>query len=73
MKTNTEQPSCKWNLQWLFILICTTLVSTVSFGQPGIAPMQQLPAFPGLFAIDGYLQRQGANGDWLQAAGRLGL
>ena len=69
MKTTTEQPSCKWNLQWLFILICTTLVSTVSFGQAGNAPMQQLPAFPGFFAIDGYLQRQGVHGDWLQAAG----
>src|SRR6187399_3110653 len=69
MKQNMDFPSCKWNLLKVFILICTTLASTVSFGQPGIAPMQQLPAFPGLFAIDGYLQRQGTNGDWLQAAG----
>ena len=67
MKTTTEQPSCKWNLQRLFILICTTLVSTLSFGQAGNAPMQQLPPFPGLFAIDGFLQRQGVNGDWLGA------
>src|SRR6186713_983247 len=69
MKTNTEQPSCKWNLLKVFFLICTTLASTVSFGQAGNAPMQYLPPFPGLFAIDGYLQRQGVNGDWLQAAG----
>src|SRR5436190_1165547 len=69
MKTTTEQPSCKWNLQWLFIIICTTLVSTFSFGQAGNAPMQQLPPFPGLFAIDGFLQRQGVNGDWLAPDG----
>src|SRR6188768_2462482 len=69
MKTNTEQPSCKWNLLKVFFLICTTLASTVSFGQAGNAPMQQLPAFPGNFAIDGFVQRQGVNGDWTQAAG----
>ena len=31
--------------------------------------MQSLPFFPGPFAIDGFLQRQGASGDWLAAAG----
>ena len=70
MKTTTEQPSCKWNLQRLFILICTTLVSTFSFGQAGNAPMQSLPNFPGPFAIDGFLQRQtAAAGDWLAGPG----
>ena len=69
MKTTTEQPSCKWNLQRLFILICTTLVSTLSFAQAGNAPMQALPSFPGPFAIDGFLQRQGVNGDWLAGPG----
>jgi len=69
MKQNMDLPSCKWNLLKVFILICTTLASTVSFGQAGNAPMQQLPPFPGPFAIDGFLQRQGASGDWLAAAG----
>src|SRR4030095_10340833 len=70
MKTTTEQPSCKLNLQWLFILICTTLVSTLSFGQGGNAPMQTLPQFPGPMAIDGFLQRQTAEaGDWLAGPG----
>jgi hypothetical protein len=68
MKQNMYLPSCKWNLLKVFILICTTLVSTLSFGQAGNAPMQQLPPFPGQFAIDGFLQRQGVNGDWLAAA-----
>ena len=67
MKQNMDLPSCKWNLLKVFFLICTTLASTVSFGQAGNAPMQQLPPFPGLFAIDGFLQRQGVNGDWLGA------
>src|SRR5678815_2448562 len=65
MKTTTEQPSCKWNLQWLFSMICTTLVSTLSFGQAGNAPMQSLPNFPGPMAIDGFVTRQTAAGDWL--------
>jgi hypothetical protein len=65
MKTTTEQPACKWNLQWLFIMICTTLVSTLSYGQAGNAPMQSLPNFPGPMAIDGFVTRQGAAGDWL--------
>src|SRR6187402_393216 len=71
MKTTTEQPSCKWNLQRLFILICTTLVSTLSFAQlPQYAPMQRLPQFPGRFTIDGFLQRQvGTEGDWLAGPG----
>ena len=69
MKTSTEQPSCKLNLQWLFILICTTLVSTLSYGQAGNAPMQSLPNFPGPMAIDGYIQRQGAAGDWQAGPG----
>ena len=69
MKTSTEQPSCKWNLQWLFILICTTLVSTLSYGQTGNAPMQSLPNFPGPMAIDGFIQRQGAAGDWQAGPG----
>lgn len=69
MKTTTEQPCCKWNLQRLFILICTTLVSTLSFGQD-YAPMQALPQFPGFFTIDGFLQRQvGTQGDWLAGPG----
>src|SRR5436190_5555143 len=67
MKQNMDLPSCKWNLLKVFILICTTLASTLSFGQAGNAPMQQLPPFPGPFAIDGFLQRQGAAGDWLGA------
>jgi hypothetical protein len=69
MKTTTEQPSCKLNLQWLFILICTTLVSTLSFGQSGNAPMQSLPNFPGPMAIDGFIQRQGTAGDWQAGPG----
>ena len=47
MKQNMDLPSCKWNLLKVFILICTTLASTLSFGQAGNAPMQQLPPFPG--------------------------
>src|SRR4030095_1907578 len=31
MKTTTEQPSCKWDLQRLFTTICTMLISTVQF------------------------------------------
>src|SRR4030095_11502933 len=69
MKTTTEQPFCKWNLQRLFILICTTLVSTLSFGQAGNAPMQSLPNFTGPMAIDGFDTRQGAAGDWLPGPG----
>src|ERR1043165_9308260 len=69
MRQNTDQPSSKFNLLRLWLLICTTLASTLSFGQAGNAPMQTLPQFPGPFAIDGYLQRQGVNGDWLPAAG----
>src|SRR5678815_5388288 len=69
MKTTTEQPSCKWNLQWLFSMICTTLVSTLSFGQAGNAPMVSLPNFPGPMAIDGYVTRQGVPGDWLPGPG----
>src|SRR6187399_920522 len=69
MKTSTEQPSCKWNLQWLFMLICTTLVSTLSYGQAGNAPMQSLPNFIGPMAIDGFIQRQGAAGDWQAGPG----
>ena len=30
MKTTKEQPSCKWNLQWLFVLICTTHIHWVT-------------------------------------------
>jgi len=69
MRQNTDQPSSKFNLLRLWLLICTTLASTLSFGQAGNAPMQTLPSFPGNFAIDGFLQRQGVNGDWLPAAG----
>ncbi len=69
MKQNMDQPSCKWNLLRLFTLICTTLVSTLSFGQAGNAPMQALPNFPGPMAIDGFVQRQGAAGDWLPGPG----
>src|SRR6187200_3055306 len=69
MKTTTEQTSCKWNLQGLFILICTMLVSTLSNGQTGNAPMQSLPNFPGPMAIDGFIQRQGAAGDWQAGPG----
>src|SRR6187551_3187180 len=69
MKTTTEQPSCKWNLQRLFIMICTSLVSTISFGQAGNAPMQSLPNFPGPMAIDGFIQRQGTAGDWQPGPG----
>ena len=69
MKKIMDLPSCKLNLLKVFVLICTTLASTLSFGQAGNAPMQQLAPFPGPFAIDGFLQRQGANGDWLAAAG----
>src|ERR1044072_5300011 len=69
MKTTTEQSSCKWNLLKLFTLICTTLVSTLSFGQAGNAPMQSLPNFPGPMAIDGFFQRQGASGDWTPGPG----
>ena len=64
-----DLPSCKWNLLKAFILICTTLASTLSFGQAGNAPMQSLPNFPGPMAIDGFLQRQGAAGDWLAGPG----
>src|SRR4030095_6262529 len=69
MKTTTEQPSCKWNLLRLFTLICTTLVSTLSFGQAGNAPMQSLPNFPGPMAIDGNTQRQGVAVDWFAGPG----
>src|SRR6188474_3615452 len=69
MKTTTDQPSCKWNLLRLFTMICTTLVSTLSFGQTGNAPMQSLPNFPGPMAIDGFIQRQGAAGDWQAGPG----
>ena len=34
-----------------FILICTTLASTLSFGQAGNAPMQTLPNFPALWLL----------------------
>ena len=69
MKTTTEQPSCKWNLPRLFTLICTILISTLSFGQAGNAPMQSLPNFPGPMAIDGFAHRQGTAGDWLPGPG----
>src|SRR5688572_23160273 len=70
MKTTTEQPSCKWNLQRLFTLICTTLISTLSFAHSGNAPMQSLPNFPGPMAIAGYIQRQlPTAGDWLPGPG----
>src|SRR6185436_7911649 len=69
MKTTTEQSSSKWNLLKLFSIICTTLVSTLSFGQVGNAPMQSLPNFPGPLAIDGFVQRQGVPGDWLPGPG----
>src|SRR4026208_360310 len=70
MKTTTEQPSCKWYLLRLFTMICTTLVSTLSFGQAGNAPMQSLPNFPGPMAIDGNTRRQtAAAGDWFAGPG----
>ncbi len=69
MKQTIQRLFSKFNLLQLTTLICTTLVSTLSFGQAGNAPMQTLPSFPGFFAIDGYLQRQNTNGDWLAAAG----
>src|SRR6185436_21133212 len=69
MKTTTEQSSSKWNLLKLFSIICTTLVSTFSFGQAGNAPMQSLPNFPGPMANDGFVQRQGVPGDWLPGPG----
>jgi hypothetical protein len=69
MKTTTEQPSCKWNLQWLFILICTAFANTFAYGQTGNAPMQSLPNFPGPMAIDGFIQRQGTAGDWQAGPG----
>ncbi len=64
-----DQPSCKWNLLRLFTLICTTLVSTLSFGQAGNAPMQALPNFTGPMAINGFVTRQGTAGDWLPGPG----
>jgi len=69
MKQNMDQPCSKWNLLRLFVLICTTTISTLLFGQAGNAPMQSLPNFTGPFAIDGFLQRQGVNGDWLAGPG----
>ena len=69
MKITTEQSNSKYNLLRLFILICTTQVSTLSFGQAGNAPMQSLPNFPGPMAIDGFIQRQGAAGDWQAGPG----
>jgi hypothetical protein len=42
-------------------------IAAAQVGQTGNAPMQSLPNFPGHFAIDGFMQRQGANGDWLAA------
>src|SRR6185436_15251510 len=66
----TTSTSCsKWNLQTLFILTLATLVSSLSFGQSGNAPMQSLPNFPGPMAIDGYVQRQGTAGDWQAGPG----
>lgn len=70
MKQTIHRLFRKTYLRQLTIMICTTLVSTLSFGQAGIAPMQELPQFPGPLKIDGFLQRQDAvNGDWLPGPG----
>jgi hypothetical protein len=69
MKQTSNRLFSKFNLLQLTILICTTLVSTLSLGQAGNAPMQSLPNFPGPMAIDGFIQRQGANGDWQAGPG----
>ena len=69
MKTTKEQPFGKWNLLRLFIIICTAGVNSVSFAQAGNAPMVALPNFPGPMAIDGFIQRQGAAGDWQAGPG----
>jgi len=69
MKETINRLFSKFNLLQLTIMICTTLVSTLSFGQAGNAPMQSLPNFPGPLAIDGFIQRQGVNGDWQAGPG----
>ena len=70
MKTTTDQPSCKLNLRRLFTVICTTLVSTLSFAQSGLAPMVSLPNFPGPMNIDGFARRQlPTAGDWFAGPG----
>ncbi|TAL42539.1 MAG: T9SS type A sorting domain-containing protein [Chitinophagaceae bacterium] len=45
------------------LLFVTTLVFIISYGQAGIVPVN--PPTGG-FSIDGYLQRQGPGGDWLE-------
>ena len=48
-------------------------MGTLLIGQPGNVPVQSSPALPGPFAIDGFLQRQGAaSGDWLSGPGGSG-
>ena len=70
MKKTTQQSFCNRSLLRLFTFICTTLVSTLSFGQAGNAPMQSLPNFPGPMAIDGFTRRQtAAAGDWFAGPG----
>ena len=53
-------------------MISIFAVFATVFGQAGNAPMRSLPNFPGPLAIDGFLQRQGAAGDWLAGPGGTG-
>ena len=70
MKKTTERSFSTRSILRLFTLICTTLASTLSFGQAGNAPMVSLPNFPGPMAIDGFTRRQTAlAGDWFAGPG----
>ena len=50
MKTTTEQPSRKFNLRGLFTMICTTLLSTLSFGR-ALIPLKKLTLTPPLIKL----------------------
>ena len=54
-------------LTFLHILYLTVIAS--AFGQGGNAIVYPSSAFPGPFAIDGFLQRQGTAGDWAAGPG----